>query len=228
MGGQHSLEIGKDLTLLICEVEPMSREPVGRSQTQIRSLSRSQGGLGIGLTVVRSIVELHGGKVEARSNGPGTGSEFVVTLPLAVHTPETSLQPAERTHCTPARMLIVDDNVDATQMLVMLFEAAGYPVQAAFDGPGAIAAFERHRPEIVLCDIGLPGFSGYEVAERIRHDADPDQRAPLLIAITGYDSPADRAKALASGFDHHLAKPVDFEQLVALLSHASAQDSPAG
>jgi signal transduction histidine kinase/ActR/RegA family two-component response regulator len=182
-----------------------------------RSLSRSQGGLGIGLTVVRSIVELHGGTVTARSGGPGQGSEFTVLLPRAQFSePDPPIAAAQPSH-SASSMLVVDDNVDAAQMLSMVFQELGYQVETAYDGPGAVAAFDRHRPPIVLCDIGLPGLNGYEVAKRIRHAQGGPGAAALLIAITGYNSAADRAAALAAGFDHHLAKPVNFDELLALV-----------
>jgi CheY-like chemotaxis protein len=182
-----------------------------------RSLSRSQGGLGIGLTVVRSLVDLHGGTVTARSGGPGKGSEFTVLLPRAQSSdadpPIAAAPPGHRA----STMLVVDDNVDAAHMLSMLFQELGYQVETAYDGPGAVAAFDRHRPPIVLCDIGLPGLDGYEVAKRIRQAEGGPGAAALLIAITGYNAAADRAAALAAGFDHHLAKPVNFDVLLALV-----------
>jgi CheY-like chemotaxis protein len=117
----------------------------------------------------------------------------------------------------PACWLVVDDNVNAAHMLSMLFEELGDQVETAYDGPGAVAAFDRHRPTTVLCDIGLPGLDGYEVAKRIRHAEGGSDGAALLIAITGYNAAADRAAALAAGFDHHLAKPVNFDVLLALV-----------
>lgn len=187
-----------------------------------RSLSRSQGGLGIGLTVVRTMVEQHGGTVVARSAGLGAGSEFTVVLPRldqlveAVHK-EVSPPPAFR----PARILVVDDNVDANTVMVMFLELAGYEVEAAIDGPSALNGFMRQPSQIVLCDIGLPGMSGYEVAQRIRQSSESHHApAPFLVALTGYNGETDRAKALGSGFDHHMAKPVDVKNLLEIIANA--------
>ncbi len=182
-----------------------------------RALSRSQGGLGIGLTVVRTMVEQHGGTVSVRSEGLGTGSEFTVVLPRMDYTPEPVIAPVVALPVPSLRILLIDDNVDAGVMLSVLLEMSGHEVEIALDGPGALTSYARQRPQLVLCDIGLPGMSGYEVARRIRQEPCGEGRAPVLIALTGYDGPTDRARALAAGFDHHLAKPVDFEVLLALI-----------
>ena len=162
-----------------------------------RSLSRSQGGLGIGLTVVRSMVELHGGKIEARSGGLGHGSEFVVTLPRIKHVSKPTVAAREVIASAPASILLIDDNVDAGLLLVMLLRMSGHEVEVALDGPSALDLCARQRPQIVVCDIGLPGMNGYEVAARIREQCDGP--APALIALTGYDGPDHRARALAAG-----------------------------
>ena len=180
-----------------------------------RSLSRSQGGLGIGLTVVRSMVELHGGKIEARSGGLGHGSEFVVTLPRIKHVSKPTVAAREVIASAPASILLIDDNVDAGLLLVMLLRMSGHEVEVALDGPSALDLCARQRPQIVVCDIGLPGMNGYEVAARIREQCDGP--APALIALTGYDGPDHRARALAAGFDYHTAKPLDFEALLHLI-----------
>lgn len=185
-----------------------------------RSLSRSQGGLGIGLTVVRSMVELHGGTVKARSDGLGAGSEFTVVLPRVKKLEEPALQPTPKPAFIPARILLVDDNVDAGVMLSMLLEMSGYEVEVALDGARALVAFARQRSQIVVCDIGLPGVNGYEVAKRLRQSCAAGDSSLLLIALTGYEGPEDRKRALAAGFDHHLAKPVDFEDLLKLIESA--------
>ncbi|MDM0056684.1 hybrid sensor histidine kinase/response regulator [Variovorax fucosicus] len=185
-----------------------------------RSLSRSQGGLGIGLTVVRSMVELHGGTVKARSDGLGAGSEFTVVLPRVAKVEEPALQPTPRPAFVPARILLVDDNVDAGVMLSMLLEMSGYEVEVAQDGASALVAFARQRSQIVVCDIGLPDMNGYEVAKRLRRSCTAGDSSPLLIALTGYESPEDRKRALAAGFDHHLAKPVDLEDLLKVIVRA--------
>jgi signal transduction histidine kinase len=134
-----------------------------------RSLNRSQGGLGIGLTIVRSMVELHGGKVEARSGGLGQGSEFMVTLPRIERPTSTAVEPRQATIAVPpVRILLVDDNADAGLLLAMLLRMSDHEVEVALDGPGALDLFERQRPQVVLCDIGLPGLNGYQVASKIR------------------------------------------------------------
>ncbi len=183
----------------------------------VRSLSRSQGGLGIGLTVVRGMVELHGGSVEARSDGLGRGSEFSVILPCLdyVATPQLDEETAPAPSAGPARILVVDDNVDAGVVLAMLLRMSGHEVTIALDGPTALQLFAQSKPDVVLCDIGLPGMDGYELAGRLR-----DQHAvprPLLIALTGYGAKEDRDRALAAGFDQHLVKPVDHEALLRLI-----------
>ena len=188
-----------------------------------RSLSRSQGGLGIGLTLVRSMVELHGGRVEARSDGLGQGSEFVVTLPRVEHANAPVIAIA-REEIRPAslRILIVDDNVDAGLLLAILLRMSGHQVEVALDGTSALELFAQQRPQIVVCDIELPGMSGYEVAVRMRKEL--EGRMPKMIALTGYDDPEHRARALAAGFDHHVAKPVDFDALLRLIC-ADAEQS---
>jgi len=183
-----------------------------------RTLDRSQGGLGVGLTLVRRLVELHGGTVAAASPGPGRGSEFVVRLPLAsgVGTEPTravASPPAGRP--APRRVLVVDDNVDAADSLAMLLRLTGHTVWTAYGGPSALEAAERHRPEVVLLDIGLPGMDGYEVARRLRSGA---AAAATLLALTGYGQETDRRKTHEAGFDHHLVKPVDPDDLVRLFA----------
>jgi CheY-like chemotaxis protein len=187
--------------------------------TQVdHSLDRSQGGLGIGLTLVRQLVDMHGGKVEARSAGSNQGSEFIVRLPALVRrTP--SPQSANGTAVTNGktsyrRILVVDDNADGANSLALLLRVTGHEVCIAHDGPAALESASAFHPEIVLLDIGLPGMNGYEVAEQIRHE--PELGSPLLIALTGYGQDADRLRSREAGFNHHLVKPVDPEALLAL------------
>lgn len=190
---------------------------------EARSLSRSQGGLGIGLTVVRNMVELHGGQVTVQSGGLGKGSEFTVTLPQVA---APAVQPAAAPvvpRRTPARILLVDDNLDAGDMLAVLLRMSGHAVAVAVDGPAALESFERERPQVVLCDIGLPGMDGYAVAARMRELA-VEPRA-VLMALTGYDGPEQRERSFAAGFDHHLSKPVDFHTLEALIAAAGPFDA---
>jgi signal transduction histidine kinase len=183
-----------------------------------RSLERTRGGLGVGLTLVRSLVLLHGGSVEARSDGPGTGSEFVVTLPL-----DPDKQPAApRRDAADAtevrkrrRILIADDNADAREMLSLVLGQEGHTVKAVPDGVGAIAAAAEFNPEVAILDIGMPGLSGYDVAERLRDIAPATLH---LVALSGLGQEADRSRAIAAGFNHHFTKPVDPHTLVRFLA----------
>lgn len=183
-----------------------------------RSTRRSQGGLGIGLTLVRSLVGMHGGTVEARSEGPGLGSEFVVKLPLMADA-QVSPATSRRVEPLPARrILIVDDSRDGGESLAMLLRVLGADVGLAHSGRMALECVETFRPDVVLLDIGMPGMDGYEVARRIR--ANPENRNISLIALTGWGQEEDRRRSVAAGFDHHLVKPADIEQLRQLLTVA--------
>jgi PAS domain S-box-containing protein len=175
-----------------------------------RTLDRSQGGLGIGLSVVKRLVEMHGGQVRAHSEGVGRGATFEIRLPLATGAAAQEegsgvLRPPHK------RVLIVDDNRDAAESLAMLLEADGQEVRIAHDGPGALARAADWAPDLVLLDIGLPGMDGYEVAQRLRAG---NARTPMVVvALTGYGQPADRQRARAAGFDHHLVKPAPLQEL---------------
>jgi PAS domain S-box-containing protein len=180
-----------------------------------RSLERSQGGLGIGLTLVRRLVQMHGGSVEARSAGEGRGSTFVVRLPvlegIAAAPEPTALVEPQRSR----RILVVDDNEDSATSLAMLLQLTGNETFTAYEGHSAFEAAERHRPEVVLLDIGLPGLNGYEVCRLIR---DQTWGKPMVvIALTGWGQDEDRRKSSAAGFDGHLVKPVNYAALMALL-----------
>jgi len=194
--------------------------------TQVdRSLARRQGGLGIGLTLVRRLVDMHGGRVEAASEGPGHGSEFTIRLPrLAVDAAEPVAEPAlgapEGPAAPPRRVLVVDDQADSTDSLALFLRLRGHQVHTASDGPGALEEFARCQPEVVFLDLGLPGMSGYDVARRLR--AMPEARDVRLVAVTGYGTEADREQTRAAGFDVHLAKPVDPHAVEALLTARDA------
>ena len=188
----------------------------------VPALERSQGGLGIGLALVRGLVDLHGGKIEARSDGPGLGSEFIVHLPLAA-----PLLPADAAGQFPeteklsrqiskSRILVVDDNADTTATLAMLLERTGHDVHVAHDGLEAVHAVAAFQPHVVLLDIGLPKMNGFEVAQRIRQDL--DGRQMTLVAVTGWGQQEDRRRAIEAGFDHHLTKPVEIGRLLQLLA----------
>lgn len=182
-----------------------------------RTLDRTQGGLGIGLTLVRSLVELHGGTVRAFSDGPGLGSEFVVRLPtLPNDTKGTNEHNVPRPTVEPARrILLVDDNVDSAESLAEVLALTGHKVWTAHDGPTALREVRAHLPEIILLDIGLPRMDGYEVARRIRQL--PNSGNTTLIAMTGYGQEEDRRKSQEAGFDYHLVKPVDLNEVRQLL-----------
>ena len=180
---------------------------------------RSQGGLGIGLTLVRRLVEMHGGTVEARSAGVGHGSEFVVRLPIVVEARSAAEPRPAPAVLAPRRILVVDDNRDAASSLAMLLELDGHSIVTAHDGPSAYSAAETHRPDVTLLDIGLPGMDGYEVSRRIRQQ--PWGRAMTLVALTGWGQAEDRLRTRAAGFDAHLVKPVNYADLMELLGSAS-------
>jgi PAS domain S-box-containing protein len=186
-----------------------------------RSLARSEGGLGIGLTLVRSLAEMHGGSVTATSEGPGKGSEFIVRLPAVATCAEVIPRlPAKTSQAIAhrARILVVDDNVDMVRALVRLLELLGHDVQTAYDGPTAIETARVHRPEFVLLDLGLPGMDGYQVATRLRQEQ--GSQDAVIIAVTGYGQEDDRGRSREAGFDHHLVKPIDHNVLVTLISQS--------
>jgi PAS domain S-box-containing protein len=183
-----------------------------------RALDRSQGGLGIGLTVARNLAQMHGGEVTASSAGPGQGSEFVLSLPLT----SAALTSAEP-HAAPRvsvrrKVLIVDDNRDAADSLAMVVSEWGCDAKTAADGPAALEQTEHDAPDVVLLDIGLPGMDGYEVAQRLRARA--QTAACKIIAVSGYGADQDRRRAHEAGVDHHLTKPVDLDRLRELVRHA--------
>ena len=178
-----------------------------------RTLDRSQGGLGIGLSLVQKLVELHGGTVEAHSAGLGQGSQFIVRLPALssagesiIARLETATQPAET-----SRVLVVDDNMDAADMLVMMLQMFGHEVQAAYTGQTALETAVEYQPDVVLLDIGLPDMNGYEVARHLRQQ--PQTKDVRLIAMTGYGQDSDRQRSQEAGCKHHLVKPVDPRKL---------------
>jgi two-component system CheB/CheR fusion protein len=178
------------------------------------TLHRSSGGLGLGLALVKGLVELQRGRVVARSEGPGTGAEFVVWFPtVAALQPELPLtSPPSGRH---RRALVVEDNLDAAETLRMVLEMEGLEVEVAHDGREGLAMARRFHPDLVLCDLGLPVLDGYEVARALR--ADPELSSSTLVAVTGYALPDDQRRAMDAGFDRHLAKPVPFAELESVL-----------
>jgi PAS domain S-box-containing protein len=185
-----------------------------------RTLDRPEGGLGIGLTLVKRIVELHGGAVSATSAGEGNGSEFVVSLPAVENNvAAVRRQKAPPQRMTPRRVLVVDDNVDAANSLSALLEMSGHLVSVTHSGAEALHQATVHAPDVVLLDIGLPGMNGYEVARRLREL--PGMKTTRLIAITGYGQESDKRAAIEAGFDTHLVKPVDYQLLADILEEDS-------
>jgi PAS domain S-box-containing protein len=184
------------------------------------SLGRTRGGLGIGLTLVKRIVELHGGSVSATSGGLSQGSEFIVRLPILLEqrpiTAQAAYQPQHAGKLSGRRILVVDDNVDAASSVERLLKLWGHDVQAAYNGPDAIEKARTFRPHIVLLDIGMPGMSGYEVARAMR--AEPGFDGVVITALTGYGQADDKRRSREAGFNHHLTKPPDPNALAALIA----------
>jgi signal transduction histidine kinase len=185
-----------------------------------KSQERSQGGLGIGLTLAKRIVELHGGTITAHSDGPGLGSTFIVRLPVTDERsparPRASREPARTAPAASRRILVVEDERISAASLEILLGIKGHEIRSAYDGLEAVSAADEFRPDVVLLDIGLPKLNGYEVAQRIRRQ--PWGRGMVLIALTGWGQETDRHRSQAAGFDHHLVKPVDPADLVQLLA----------
>jgi CheY-like chemotaxis protein len=186
-----------------------------------QALDRAHGGLGLGLTIVKSLVELHGGSIRALSEGVGKGSEFVVRLPVA--TSVSSRHPADKPHAgglvpaarTGRRILLVDDNMDAARLMADALEAIGHDTRVAFDGPAALEVAAAFQPDAALLDLGLPLMDGYELAQRLV--AGNLRRSLILVAVTGYGQASDQERTRAAGFHAHIVKPVDLTQLMTLL-----------
>jgi CheY-like chemotaxis protein/anti-sigma regulatory factor (Ser/Thr protein kinase) len=185
-----------------------------------RTIARSEGGLGIGLTLVKSLVEMHGGTISAASEGPGKGTEFTVHLPaLAAGVREVVVPKPEPPVARRAlRVLVVDDNTDTARGVSRFLKLHGHEVQTVFDGPTAIDLARMYRPEVILLDIGLPGMDGYEVVSQLRKD--DCCKDALIIAISGYGQPDDQRRSREAGFDMHLVKPVDYDALLGVLAKA--------
>ncbi len=240
---KYTEEAGKISLALVCEGEEVvitiSDTGIGMAPDLLphvfdlfmqgqQLLDQTQGGLGIGLTLVRDLVEMHGGSVHARSPGSRQGSEFIVRLPRvtpprlqrgADSPPRLDVQLPRRSPSAACRVLVVDDNVDAAESLALCLQAMGYDVQARHDGPTALDAAQAFRPRIVLLDIGLPGMNGYEVARCLRQRG---AERLALIAMTGFGQEQDRRRAQQAGFDRYVVKPVDPEALEKMLAQFAA------
>ena len=187
-----------------------------------QSLARTFGGLGIGLTISRSLIELHGGTIRAESAGPGRGTRVVVTLPISATEPSAARAPGAAPHALSTEhldVLVVEDNPDAAELLRALLDSWGHRVRVARDGLSGVSAASAEAPQVGIVDIGLPGLNGYQVAERLR--ANDKTRSMYLVAITGYGRPEDRARAVAAGFDEFIVKPVDFDTLEGAIAAAA-------
>jgi two-component system, chemotaxis family, CheB/CheR fusion protein len=234
-GGRIALSAGRDGDQIVLQVRDNGTGIAPEMLTRIfdpfaqaeQTLDRSQGGLGIGLALVRGLVELHGGVVSAASEGLGQGSAFTVRLPALppVPPPEVQAPPAapDDTPARLARVLVVDDNMFSAETLAALLQLWGHDVQVAHDGPTALELAAVYRPEVVLLDIGLPGMDGYQVARRLR---EAGLGSAVLIAASGYAQDEDRRRSRDAGFDHHLSKPLDLDVLEALLARTELNDPP--
>ena len=211
-GGLAAISVSDNGVGIAPEVMPRMFEMFSRGD---RDSGRSQGGLGIGLALSRRLAQMHGGSLEARSEGPGKGSEFIARLPLsAVPEPTAPTLQADQ-RLAQMRVLVVDDNHDAGDSLAMILEVLGAEVRVARGGAEAIDLFGAYRPSVVLLDIGMPGMNGYDVARALRMGF-PDHAA-TLVALTGWGQEDDRRRAREAGFDHHLVKPADLDVLQHLL-----------
>ena len=224
-GGQIALRVtseGGEAVIAVSDngqgIEPQVLPYIFDLFTQAeRTPDRSQGGLGIGLALVKSLVALHGGRVAAFSQGPNKGSEFVIRLPLLSSSEaQETRQPPDQANEGAVRVLVVDDNADAAQMLATLLEAHGHLVSVEYDGTSGLARALRERPEVMLLDIGLPDMDGHELARRLR--SSPETANAMLIALTGYGQSEDRERARQAGFDRHLVKPADLSELLRILA----------
>jgi len=225
-GGRIALGIRSAASELIIEVSDTGKGIAAELLPQIfnlfmqeeQPLHRPDGGLGVGLAVVRNLVELHGGTVQAESEGPGRGSRFVVRLPLVQGAENDEHEVRTSAASSPRRILIVEDNVDAAESLAAWLRLRGHAVRTAHDGTAGMNAAREFHPEVAVLDIGLPGADGYLVAEQLRQF--PETKDVLLIAVSGYSSSDVRRRAAEAGFHHYLIKPADPERLVAVIEGA--------
>jgi signal transduction histidine kinase/ActR/RegA family two-component response regulator len=208
-------------------IPPDMLEHVFDRFTQVQQhMDHAQGGLGIGLSVVKGLVEMHGGRVAAESAGPGAGSLFRIWLPRAETPAPVDVAPPQSPGAVGRhKVLVVDDNRDAAETLAMVLDMNGHEVLVAHDGQTAVEMVKRHDPAVVFLDIGMPGMNGYETASLLR--TLPGAQARMLVALTGWGSEADQARSLEAGFDLHLTKPVDIDRVQRVLSARFKQEIPA-
>ena len=210
-------------------MDPAERRPVEGQQQNEAGEEKSQGGLGVGLSIVKWLVEMHGGTVEAHSEGYGQGSEFIVRLPvvpsMVSEQKETEDDPQGQP-TTRRRILVVDDNQDAADSLAMMLRLMGNEVHTAHNGQEGLEAASAVRPDLVLMDIGMPKLNGYEACRHIREQ--PWGREMFLIALTGWGQEEDRLRTAEAGFDRHMVKPADPEALMKLLASLSSERAARG
>jgi CheY-like chemotaxis protein len=231
-GGRIELSAERDQNDVIIRVQdngvgltPEALPKVFELFSQIgKTLDRSQGGLGIGLTLVKRLVEMHGGQVTAESKGLGQGSTFIVRLPLAavqvINGRQVAGEDGSRSLSVPRRILVVDDNVDGAETIAMLLILFGHMVKTVHNGPDVLEAARTFQPSVIFLDIGLPGMSGYEVAQQLGSDS--NMNGLVLVALTGWGSEEDQRRAQSVGFEYHLTKPVGMEKLQSLLIEIDA------
>jgi CheY-like chemotaxis protein len=211
--GMAAIQVRDDGVGIQPDLLPRLFEPFAQADS---TLDRRGGGLGLGLTLAKGLVEQHGGDLHAHSDGPGRGAEFTIWLPLAQVPPSAAT--SSRTHLahTAYRILIIEDNLDAAESLREALQLADHEVEVASSGPEGLRKARALKPDVVLCDIGLPDMDGYEVARSMRSDT--ELRSVHLVALTGYALPDDLAKAKEAGFEQHLAKPSSVEQIEQVLA----------
>jgi two-component system CheB/CheR fusion protein len=194
------------------DVLPHLFEPFAQAP---QTIDRARGGLGLGLSMVKSLIDLHGGTVDITSPGPGQGTVLTIVLPLARAQPPAAKRAPAADACS-RRVLVIEDNEDAADTLKHVLSMIGHDVQVAYDGPTGLELARSFHPEVVFCDIGLPGMDGYEVARAFRREV--DSREAYIVALTGYARPEDRQRAVDAGFDEHVAKPPSAAKLNRVLS----------
>jgi PAS domain S-box-containing protein len=220
---------GGDLTLTVQDngigIPPDYLEKIFEPFSQVPSSQTLNSGLGIGLSLVKRLTELHGGSVEAHSDGPGRGSRFIVRLPMIMNSPVEETRYVEHMHGRRRRILVVDDNRDAADSLGTLLQLLGHQVDIQYDGAGALEAVKRAPPEVVLLDIGMPGMNGYEICSLMKRST--ENSPPTVIALTGWGQEGDRKRASDAGFDAHLVKPVDVQTITLALERVSPRQDDA-